>query len=136
MKKQVEIEAILRATKAITKVDLLKNKKSQKISITDVRRMYALLALKYTELTLKQIGELIGKDHASILHYSKTGTNFLEIDKEFSSQYNLCESFLLNTYFDFRKEQLLHQLNGFLQTFQKVEDPFVQITSQLVNASN
>lgn len=73
--------------------------KSRKRSIVEARMMYAKLMKVYTNTSLTEIGLLINKDHATIIHYLKNFRHIKKQDREFSNKYDI----LSEVYEDFRK---------------------------------
>jgi chromosomal replication initiator protein len=60
---------------------------SRKREIVQARQVAMYLSKQYTEMSLSQIGSLIGKkNHATVLHACKTVKNQLEVDKNFREQ--------------------------------------------------
>jgi len=73
--------------------------KSRKRNIVEARMMYAKLMKVYTNTSLTDIGLLINKDHATIIHYLKNFRYIKKQDREFSNKYDI----LSEVYEDFRK---------------------------------
>lgn len=73
--------------------------KSRKRNIVEARMMYAKLMKVYTNASLTDIGLLINKDHATIIHYLKNFRYIKKQDREFSNKYDI----LSEVYEDFRK---------------------------------
>jgi len=73
--------------------------KSRKRNIVEARMMYAKLMKVYTNMSLTDIGLLINKDHATIIHYLKNFRYIKKQDREFSNKYDI----LSEVYEDFRK---------------------------------
>lgn len=60
---------------------------SRKREIVQARQVAMYLSKQYTDMSLAQIGSLIGKkNHATVLHACKTVKNQLEVDKNFRQQ--------------------------------------------------
>ena len=63
----IELKLIVDYVEDVSKEDI--KAKNRKPNIVFLRVVYALLALKYTNETLKSIGNHINRDHATIMHY-------------------------------------------------------------------
>jgi hypothetical protein len=69
-------------------VDMITSKKRQR-HIVDARHIFCFLASKaYGRFTLKQIGGLINRDHASVLHAKKKVKDLMQYDREMNSLIN------------------------------------------------
>lgn len=73
--------------------------KSRKRQIVEARMMYAKLMSRYTNFSLSDIGRLIGKDHATIIHYLRNFKNIKKQDQEFSTKFDI----MSEVYEEFRK---------------------------------
>lgn len=131
--KQFELEVILASVKHIMNIDLTKVIKSQSRKNTDARRVYTLLARKYSLCSLSDIGELVGKDHTSVIHYKKTGDELISLDKKFENEFIKCEQYLINSYYDYRKKRLLSHIENFKTDFRNVKSPFLQQIELILN---
>lgn len=60
--------------------------------IIQVRRMYAALARKYSSMSYNQIGMVIKKDHATIMHHCKISDNLLETCKKYRKDFAYVET--------------------------------------------
>ena len=132
----IELKDILRAIKYVLDIDLLGKNKPRERKNVDARRIYAMLAVKYTSNTLTVIAKTICRDHASIIYYNKTNEDILLYDKEFVHNLNECELFLTNTFFDYRKEKLLLELSNFKKSFKTSTDPFLIEVDTILNHAN
>ena len=69
-------------------IDLITSKKRQR-NIVDARHIFCYLASKaYGRFTLKQIGGLINRDHASVLHAKRKVKDLIEYDREMNGLVN------------------------------------------------
>jgi hypothetical protein len=69
-------------------VDLITSKKRQR-NIVDARHIFCYLASKaYGRFTLKQIGGIVNRDHASVLHAKRKVKDLMEYDKEMNMLVN------------------------------------------------
>ena len=78
------------------KVSELKGKGRQR-EIVDSRRIFAVLARKYFEFTLNEIGAYVNKGHATILHHLKTHSALMECDEVYNHFYQLCHHTVAET---------------------------------------
>ena len=60
------------------------------LETVDAKKIYALLCKELTFLTLREIGETINRDHATIIHLVKVGRQHLEHEIEFNKRYDTC----------------------------------------------
>lgn len=72
--------------------------KSRKRSIVEARMMYAKLMNRYTKSSLSDIGRMIGKDHATVIHYLRNFKHIKKQDQEFSAKFDI----MSEMYEDFR----------------------------------
>ena len=82
------LESITEAIKYVTNIDIL-NEKSRHRDVVDARKMYGYIAKNYTLLTYQAIGDYIGKDHATIMHYNKETKALCETDKSFKRKLDI-----------------------------------------------
>lgn len=61
--------------------DEVKNKKTREKEFVYARHLYGYFCRKYTIESLKNIGNFINKNHATIIHSNKTIENWIEYDK-------------------------------------------------------
>ncbi len=65
-------------------IDLITSKKRQR-DIVDARHIFCYLASKaYGRFTLKQIGAVVNRDHASVLHAKRKVKDLMQYDREMS----------------------------------------------------
>jgi hypothetical protein len=57
----------------------------------NARKIYCLLAKKYTTESLENIGQLIEHDHSTVVYSIHEGTIHLETDKDFLRSYTECD---------------------------------------------
>ena len=71
--------------------------KSRKRGIIDPRRLYCGILRNVFGLTFHQIGKILNKNHATIVHNTKIHDNFVRILKSYKNNYEEIESmFYLN----------------------------------------
>lgn len=73
--------------------------KSRKRPVVEARMMYAKIMNRYTKSSLSDIGRMIGKDHATVIHYLKNFKHIKKQDNEFSSKFDI----MSEMYEDFRE---------------------------------
>jgi chromosomal replication initiation ATPase DnaA len=81
------LESIIEAIKYVTHIDI-HNEKSRHRDVVDARKMYGYIAKNYTLLTYQAIGDSIGKNHATIMHYNKETNDLCETDKTFKRKFD------------------------------------------------
>ncbi len=74
-------------TKEIFGLDILE--KTRKRDYADLRMITAYLIKTHTKLSLGQIGKMMNKDHATILHYCKTTESLLKTNGQFKNKYRI-----------------------------------------------
>jgi chromosomal replication initiation ATPase DnaA len=68
---------------------------SRKYRLVAVRQSFCFLSKKKTTLSLNQIGSLIDRNHATVIHSIKMTKNRKEMgEKDFIKIYRLCRSFI------------------------------------------
>ncbi len=78
---------IINKTKKIFGLDIFE--KTRKRQYADLRMITAHIIKKHTKLSLCEIGKMLGKDHATILHYNKTAEFLLKTNEQFKSKYRI-----------------------------------------------
>tara|TARA_R100000329_G_scaffold98798_1_gene81633 strand:- start:7974 stop:8456 length:483 start_codon:yes stop_codon:yes gene_type:complete len=66
--------------------------KTRTRDLVEARVIYANIARMYTYHTLTDIGNTIGKDHSSIVHYEKTHNDLSKYDKEYQQKIRDCKA--------------------------------------------
>ena len=89
------LQKISEIIKENTGVDV-KTNKSRRRNVVDAKKIYAILARKKTPFTTTKIGNFIGVDHSTIIHYSQSFKGLLKSDKEFKYLYEICLIEMLN----------------------------------------
>lgn len=72
--------------KDVIGVDLTEDN-SRKRNTVDARRIYSDIAKEHTDYTLSTIGEIIKRDHASVLHQIRTSGELKETDRDYRKMY-------------------------------------------------
>lgn len=58
-------------------------------NLSFARHAYCLMVRKFTKLTLKDIGKLLGnRDHATVVHSCRTADNLIQYDEHFRQMYD------------------------------------------------
>lgn len=65
-----------------------------KQELCDARTIYSSLARKLTKYSLQSIGDVINRNHATVLHHCKVAENFKQSDKIFLRQWNHCHDLI------------------------------------------
>jgi len=60
------------------------------------RMVSIYFSAKYTKLSLSKLGDFFKKDHATILHASKTVKNWIDTDKAMMSRIEMMDSRIMN----------------------------------------
>jgi len=86
---EINLENILNATSYETEI-LIKDIKSKnrKSGIPDARKLYCLLARKYTKCGLREIGKLINYKHPDVLFAARKGCEYIKNEIGFRKLYN------------------------------------------------
>jgi len=76
--------------------------KSRKSDIVDARRLYCGLLRNVFGLTFQEIGDILNKNHATIVHSIKVHDNFVRILKSYKKNYEEIESmfYLSENYYE------------------------------------
>ena len=79
----LNLRYILEATCDVNRVglDVIQSKK-KKDEIVVIRQMYCYFARKYTMSNLKTIGELVNRDHATVIHSIKIIENMISVKEQ------------------------------------------------------
>ena len=67
--------------------------KTRKRPVVEGRQIAMYLIRKETTLTLEAIGDIFGKDHATVVHAINTVNNAIEVDKSYRDKYQELISF-------------------------------------------
>jgi len=94
MGKVIELSEIIEIIDQSLGIDLKKVTKMGTRNVVDARRIYSLLAKKYTFSYYVKIGKEISRDHASITHYIKTCENLRMVNRPFNRKFIECENIL------------------------------------------
>lgn len=83
------LQKISEIIKRNTGVDIQTNK-SRRRNVVDAKKIYAIIARKKTPFTTTQIGDFIGVNYSTIIHYSQSFKGLLKSDIDFKSLYEIC----------------------------------------------
>jgi hypothetical protein len=92
--RQEEIDELKRIVNDIFLVDL--EVKNRKRNVVDARKVYSKI-LRDNGYSYDLIGETLGKDHATIIHYIKNVEYILSYDKMLIDKYIACKSVFVKT---------------------------------------
>ena len=76
------LHEIITIIKDVTGVDLIENK-SRKREVVDARKIYCHLAKQLNIYSLKEIGEPLGLEHATVIYHIKECNNLIKTDPMF-----------------------------------------------------
>ena len=60
---------------------------SRKVELVKARQQYCKIAKEATKNSLREIGEKIGRDHATVNHSIKQVNDFIETDKAYKAEF-------------------------------------------------
>jgi hypothetical protein len=87
------MESLKKIINEIFSIDI--DSEKRKRSVVDGRRVYSKI-LRDLGYVYEDIGDSLGKDHATVIHYIKTIDSLLNFDSVFNKKYNICKKkFLL-----------------------------------------
>lgn len=66
------------------------NTKSRNRDLVDAKKIFSLLSRKKTKSGFREIGEVLGLNHATVMHHCRTAENLLDYDPVFSKKYFRC----------------------------------------------
>ena len=98
--------------------------RSRKRDIIDARRLYCGILRNVFGLTFHQIGEMLNKNHATIVHSIKIHDNFVKILKSYKKNYEEIESmfYLSENYYEHevlsverKMDSLAKRLSGLIE---------------------
>ncbi len=69
--------------------------KTRRREVVEARQIYMTLMRKHTSSTLKEVGDKINLDHATVMHGIRVVKNYLEVDSKFADSFNAIEQVLL-----------------------------------------
>ncbi len=70
--------------------------KSRYRNETDSRKIYCMVCIEFKIGIGAEIGSLIGIDHSTVVHHSKTGKNLTKTDIDFRTKYHKVLGFCIN----------------------------------------
>jgi hypothetical protein len=108
-----EISALKEIVNNVFGVDLSKSTRERQL--VDARRVYSKV-LRDRNYTFELIGKSLGKDHATILHYTKSIDSILLYDKDLRDKYLTCKSLFLEG----REQVLIKRVNKDVDLFMTV----------------
>lgn len=126
---KLEIEGDSLHDKIMQVVCLITNSKPEQLksrrrfrNYVNARTMFSALMRKFTGYSLKRIGMLVDRDHASVMHYEKNHNDFIETDFEYKMMFTQCEALINNklNLYDFSSQMTyIESLSNDLEHFKK-----------------
>lgn len=86
------VSIISRTIKDETGTDPFIERGLRKRVFVQSRQIFLTMMLEHTKRTLESIGNLVGKDHATVLHSQKAVQNMIDTDKRFKELYDTINS--------------------------------------------
>lgn len=68
--------------------------KTRKRGVVEARQVLFFWHIRSKQMSLKQVGALYGKDHATVMHGRKVVANLIETSHEFREKYNTAMSMI------------------------------------------
>jgi hypothetical protein len=79
-----------------TGIDIMDKTRYRGRRYVEARQLFTTFMVRHTKRSLKNIGELVGKDHATVLHSKKTVNNLCDTNSKFKAMYNRIDKSLNN----------------------------------------
>jgi chromosomal replication initiator protein len=87
LKRRYTIDIIATAIKKVTKITYQQiGRKDRHRDVTEARKMYCYFIKQKMNLSLKEIGNSIGRDHTTIIHNIEVFKDLYETDQDFKSK--------------------------------------------------
>jgi chromosomal replication initiation ATPase DnaA len=87
LKRRYSIDIIATAIKKVTKITHQQiGRKDRHRDVTEARKMYCYFIKQKMNLSLKEIGNSIGRDHTTIIHNIEVFKDLYETDQDFKSK--------------------------------------------------
>ena len=87
LKRRYTIDIIATAIKKVTKITHQQiGRKDRHRDVTEARKMYCYFIKQKMNLSLKEIGNSIGRDHTTIIHNIEVFKDLYETDQDFKSK--------------------------------------------------
>jgi chromosomal replication initiation ATPase DnaA len=87
LKRRYSIDIITSAIKKVTKITHQQlGRKDRHRDVTEARKMYCYFVKQKMNLSLKEIGNSIGRDHTTIIHNIEVFKDLYETDQDFKSK--------------------------------------------------
>lgn len=64
----------------------------------DARHIFMIFLRRHTKLSTTRIGEMLNRDHSTVVYGQKKAFNLLDVDQEFRERYKQVEYMTLNPY--------------------------------------
>jgi chromosomal replication initiator protein len=95
IKKRVSVsfvDKIREIVKNVTGIDPYIENKYSGMEFVMSRQLFMYFIRKYTKLSLRKTGQLVGKDHATVIHAEKCVNKFIDTEKSYQALYNEIET--------------------------------------------
>ena len=71
-----------------TGIDMLAKTRYRGRKHVEARQLFTTFMVRHTKRTLQDIGDIVGRDHATVLHSAKTVSNLCDTDNSFKAMYD------------------------------------------------
>jgi chromosomal replication initiation ATPase DnaA len=79
-----------------TSIDMLSKTRYRGRKYVEARQLFTTFMVRHTKRTLQDIGDMVGRDHATVLHSVKVINNMCDTDSKFKAMYNRIDKSLNN----------------------------------------
>lgn len=101
LKRKYSIDIITSAIKKVTKITQQQlGQKDRHRSVTEARKMYCYFVKQKMNLSLKEIGDSIGRDHTTVIHNIEVFKDLYETDHHFKSRADKVSDLIENNSLD------------------------------------
>lgn len=80
------------STSTMISIEKMRSKRRNR-PIVEARQIFCKIAKEETYYTLDEIGSIINKDHATVIHSCRTAKNLIKTNKEYKKKYDDCKNF-------------------------------------------
>ena len=80
------------STMTMVSIEKMRSKRRNR-PIVEARQIFCKIAKEETYYTLEEIGAIINKDHATVIHSCRTAKNLIKTNKEYKRKYDDCKNF-------------------------------------------
>jgi len=71
-----------------TGIDIMAKTRYRGRKHVEARQLFTTFMMRHTKRTLENIGEMVNRDHATVLHSAKTVSNLCDTDNSFKAMYD------------------------------------------------